>query len=80
MHFFFHARPMMQGRQIEFRVYRGTHKQPGTPCGALVFEADEWEKFRLFVIAAIRAAGYARVPIEFLDGTRLKPKPPSIVH
>lgn len=71
--FYLHAQPLMQGRQVELRVFRGTRERPGTPHGALVFEPDEWEKFRVMLIGGIRAAGYARIPIEFLDGTWRKP-------
>ncbi len=72
--FYFHAFPMIQGRQVEFRVYRGTRNDPGHMCGSLVFEPEEWKVFRIMLIGGIRAAGFARVPIEFMDGTWRKPE------
>ncbi len=73
--FYLHATPLLQGRQIELRVFRGTRNKPGTSCGVLVFEPDEWEKFRPIIVGGMRTAGYMRIPIEFVDGTRRNPPP-----
>ena len=71
--FYLHAIPMMQGRQVELRVFRGTRAAPGVLHGMLVFEPGEWEAFRVMLLHGMRAAGYARIPIEFMDGTRKNP-------
>ena len=75
--FYLHANPIMQGRQVELRVFRGTRERPGDAHGALVFAPDEWEKFRTIIVGGMRAAGYLRIPVEFMDGTRQKP--PSLI-
>lgn len=69
--FYFHARPMMNGRIVELAVYRGGREQHDKlPLGTLSFDRSEWGAFRTVVIGGMRAASYARVPIEFMDGTR----------
>ncbi len=69
--FYFHARPMMDGRLVELVVYRGGRDDPNKlALGTLNFDRDEWQAFRPVIIGGMRAASYARVPIEFMDGTR----------
>jgi hypothetical protein len=69
--FYFHARPMMNGHLVELAVYRGGREQHDTlPVGTLSFDRSEWDAFRTVIIGGMRAASYARVPIEFMDGTR----------
>lgn len=70
--FYLEARPMMEGRIIEFTVYRGTHEGKKTALGSLSFDQLEWESFRPLIIGGMRAAALARVPIELMDGTRLR--------
>ena len=65
----------MQGRRVELVVYRGQRDDRGPKLGALNFERVEWEAFRHMVVAGMRAAGYARVPIQLEDGTRREPQP-----
>lgn len=79
MSFYLHAQFMREGRQIEFRVFRGSRARPGTPCGALLFSPAEWEQFRPIIIGGMRTAGYLRIAIEFQDGTR-RDKPPPLKH
>ena len=71
--FRFEARHMMNGRIVEFSVFRGHQAADAKPLGALTFEADEWEEFRPIVINGMRAAGYLKIPVEFMDQTRQKP-------
>lgn len=68
--FYLHARPMMNGQIVELVVYRGSREGDKTPLGSLSFDRSEWDAFRTVIIGGMRAAGYARVPIEFMDGTR----------
>ena len=71
--FYIEAIPIMNGRQVELRVHRGTqHRKEGT-MGSLAFAPDEWEQFRPLILGGMRTAGYMRIPIEFMDGTRKKP-------
>lgn len=70
--FYFHARRMAQGKAVELAVYNGTHAGTKKPLGALTFDVGEWETFRPVLIAAMRVAGYARIPMEFSDQTRVK--------
>lgn len=72
--FRFEARYMMEGRIIEFRVARGTQAADSTPLGALTFEPDAWEEFRPIVVNGMRAAGYMKIPVEFMDQTRKAPR------
>ena len=71
--FRFEARYMMQGRIVEFSVHRGHQAAEAKPLGALTFEPEEWEEFRHIVVNGMRAAGYLRIPVEFMDQTRQKP-------
>ncbi len=68
--FYLHARPMKNGRLVELVVYRGSRDGDKKPLGSLTFDRFEWDAFRTVVIGGMRAASYARVPIEFMDGTR----------
>ena len=70
--FYIEAIPMMNGRQIELRVHRGTRANQEGSLGSIAFAPDEWEKFRPIIIGGMRTAGYARIPIEFMDGTRAR--------
>ncbi len=70
MGFHFHALPLFGGRFVELRVYHASTTQRGKQIGELIFTPGEWEGFRVILVAGIRAAGYARIPVEFLDGTR----------
>ena len=71
--FRFEARYMMQGRVVEFTVARGHQAADAKQLGALTFEPEEWEEFRTIVVNGMRAAGYLRIPVEFMDQTRQKP-------
>jgi hypothetical protein len=71
--FRFEATLMMQGTIVEFRVARGTQAADATPLGALTFDREEWEEFRPIVVNGMRAAGYLKIPVEFMDQTRQKP-------
>ena len=68
--FFIEAIYLMDGRQVELRVHRGTRERREGSMGALCFAPDEWESFRPVIIGGMRAAGYLRIPIEFMDQTR----------
>lgn len=68
--FYLHARPMRNGQIVELTVYRGSRDGKKTALGSLSFDRFEWDSFRTLVIGGMRAASYARVPIEFMDGTR----------
>jgi hypothetical protein len=69
--FYFHARPVMNARLVELAVYRGGREEHDKlPLGTLNFDRGEWDAFRTVIIGGMRAASYARVPIEFMDGTR----------
>ena len=72
--FRFEARYMMQGRVVEFAVSRGHQAAEAKPLGALTFEREEWEEFRHVVVNGMRAAGYLKIPIEFMDQTRQLPR------
>lgn len=72
--FYLKARPHMGGQLVELEVWRGRHEaSDNTRLGSVNFTVDEWRAFRPFVIGGLRVAGYARVPIEFMDGLRGKP-------
>ena len=71
--FYIEAAHLMNGRQIELRVYRGSRAHKEGSIGSLAFAPDEWECFRPVIVGGMRAAGYLRIPIEFMDGTRRKP-------
>ena len=71
--FRFEARYMMEGRIIEFTVARGHQAADAKPLGALTFEPDEWEEFRHIVVNGMRAAGYLKIPVEFMDQPRVRP-------
>ncbi len=70
IHFYLHARPTMGDKLVELVVYRGTHAGKKTPLGAVSFDREEWDAFRQVIIGGMRAASYARIPIEFMDGTK----------
>ena len=71
--FRFEATLMMQGRVVEFRVHRGHQAADAKPLGALTFELEEWEEFRPIEVNGMRAAGYLKIPVEFMDQTRVRP-------
>ncbi len=71
--FRFEARYMMNGRIVEFSVHRGAQAADKKPLGALTFDPEEWEEFRPIVVNGMRAAGYLKIPVEFMDQTRQKP-------
>ena len=68
--FYFEAVTQMGGRLVELRVYRGSQKAHKLPLGTLHFDQEEWESFRVILVGGMRVAGHARIPIEFMDGTR----------
>lgn len=68
--FHLHARPHFDGRVVELIVYNGTPEDRGPPLGTISFQQAEWEEFRKFVVAGVRAAGFMRVPMSLEDGTR----------
>ena len=71
--FRFQARYMMNGRVVEFTVARGHQAADCKPLGALTFDPNEWEEFRPIVVNGMRAAGYLKIPVEFMDQTRQRP-------
>lgn len=68
--FYFLARRANHGRQIDFIVHNGSRDGQKIPLGIVSFTPAEWERFRPFVVGGMRAAGFARIPIEFQDQTR----------
>jgi hypothetical protein len=72
----------MGGRLVELAIYRGSHAGKKTQLGAVSFDPAEWEDFRTFLVGGMRAAAHARIPIEFMDGTRQQPSfsPAKNVH
>jgi hypothetical protein len=71
--FRFEARYMMEGRIVEFTVARGHQAADAKQLGALTFDPAEWEEFRHIVVNGMRAAGYLKIPVEFMDQTRKRP-------
>ena len=69
--FYLHAVLQNHGKMVELRVGVGSQAKHEMR-GSISFQRDEWEAFRTVVIAGMRAAGYARIPIEFQDQTRSK--------
>ena len=66
--FYLEARPHMNGRLVEFTIYRGSHAGEKSPLGQpTIFERAEWETFRTLIIADIKNS---RIPTELHDGTR----------
>ncbi len=72
MHFYLEARRTLNGRMVEFVVNNGTRAGNRVPLGLISFTPEEWEAFRPVIIGGMRAAGYLRTPIEFMDQTRKK--------
>jgi hypothetical protein len=66
----------MGGRLVELAIYRGSHAGKKTQLGAASFDLEEWAAFRPFIVGGMRAASYARIPIDFFDGTRIEPQAP----
>lgn len=77
--FYLHAVLMNNGQTVELRVGTGSQASH-EPRGAITFQRDEWEAFRVLIVAGMRACGYARIPIEFMDQTRKDLGPLQIVH
>ena len=71
--FRFEARRMMEGRIVEFAVFRGHQAADAKPLGALTFDPEEWEEFRPIIVNGMRAASYMKIPVEFMDQTRQRP-------
>lgn len=68
--FYFEAKTQMAGRLVELTIYRGARDGKKIPLGSLNFDQEEWESFRVVLVGGMRIAGHARIPIEFMDGTR----------
>lgn len=78
--FYFEARRTMDGRMVEFIVYNGRREGAKVQLGLLAFSQEEWLSFRPIVVGGMRAAGYARIPIEFMDQTHEAPPSLKSVH
>lgn len=74
--FYLHAVLQGGGKIVELRVGVGSQAKHQMR-GSVTFQRDEWEAFRTLIIAGMRAAGYAHIPIEFMDQTRQEPR---LVH
>lgn len=72
-HFFFLARYAMGGTMVELQIHRGTRDKQEGVLGSAYFSVEEWASFRPFIVGGMRAAGYARIPIQMLDQTREQP-------
>lgn len=70
--FYLQATRTMNGQMVELKVARGTRAHHEW-LGAITLERVEWEGFRIIVIAGMRAAGYAHIPVELMDQTRTDP-------
>lgn len=69
--FYFEAVRVDHGRFIELRAYNGTPEGAKHPLGAFNMTPAEWESFRPMLVAAMRWAGYSRLPVALKDQTRL---------
>ncbi len=78
--FYIEAVAMNGVRQIELRVHRGSRDRPEGTMGSLAFAPEEWEAFRPIIIGGMRAAGYLRIPVQFMDQTRKKPDEAQPIH